>query len=583
MTPPPSGSGTEGSAAEDPRRSVRRHELSLPEGARRRLGAHYTPVELADRLVHLAFTHADLDVGDLPQLVCDPSCGAGSILVSLADELYARGATPAEVLGRHLIGCDIDPAAVEAARGSLRAWAVAAGEPDPPEPRIIEADALALPTDFPGVDVIVGNPPFASPLSADVARRRRLDTTTEVSGIRAAESARDGAYVDDSALHLRAAVRLVAPGGVVCLLQPQSLLASRDAASVRVAVSGMAVLEALWASGDDLFEEAAVRVCAPVLVRRREPVSPGVSEPVDSVVLWEDEPAMRVSFDATGSWAPLLAGAVGTPQVGIPGGSAPTEDAARVGDLARCTAGFRDEFYALASVAHESVTHESATSEPVVREVDGAGGVTSDDAYRLVTSGMIDPGMLRWGAGSWKLAGRRFSAPTADPGRLEDASPRVARWSAARAVPKVLIASQTKVLEAAIDSHGCCVPVTPVVSVEPTGECSPAALAAMLSAPSNSARLATGAAGTGRSSTAQRVGASAVAGLVVSADPGVWSAAEDLWETFEAAARLISTAGEWFAIGVELDRLLGLQVDERAVTWWVERLPSRLVRQEHLT
>lgn len=555
----------------------------MPEGVRRRLGAYYTPERLADRLVHLAFTHAGLDAWDLPRLVCDPSCGAGSILVSLAEELHARGAAPSEVLGRYLIGCDIDPAAAQAARRSLMAWAVAAGEPDPPEPRIIEADALALPTDFPEVDVVVGNPPFASPLSADVARRRKLGRTADAGVVKARESGCDGAYVDDSALHLRAAVEMVAPGGVVCLLQPQSLLASRDAAAVRVAVSEMAVLEALWASGQDVFEAAAVRVCAPVLVRRRQPVAESANKPVTCVVLWEQEPAMRVSFDPTGSWAALLAGAVGTPLVGVAGGRVPTGGMAMVGELARCTAGFRDEFYALASVAYESAIEECATPMPLGTQVDAASCTTNDDAYRLVTSGMIDPGTLRWGSGSWKLAGRKFSAPLADPGELTEHSPRVARWSTARAVPKVLVASQTKVLEAAIDPHGRCVPVTPVVSVEPTGECSVAALAAMLSAPSNSALLATGAAGTGLSSATLRVGASAVTGLVVSLDPEVWSAAEEIWETFETAARATSTPGQWFAIGVELERLLGREADERVITWWVERLPGRLVRGEHLT
>lgn len=595
MAPPTSGSDSQESAGGDPRRWVRLHEVSLTQGRRRRLGAHYTPVELADRLVNLAFTYADLDVGELPRLVCDPSCGAGSILVSVADELLSRGATPSEVLGLHLIGCDIDPGAAEAARRSLFAWAVAAGEPNPPEPRIIEADALAMPTDFADVDVIVGNPPFASPLSADVARRRKLSKSRGVGntlsaavaasreppdatgGIRARQSARDGAYVDDSALHLRAAVELVAPGGVVCLLQPQSLLASRDAAPVRLAVSELAVLRALWASGDDIFEDAAVRVCAPVLVRRRWPDTPGASGMVSSAVLWEDEPPLRVSFDGTGSWGPLLAGAVGTPQVVIPGGSVSADEVARVGDLAHCTAGFRDEFYALTSVARESDVHGSVPHGPGAGALDGAGDGTPDDAYMLVTSGMVDPGMLRWGTGSWRLAGMRFAAPVADPGLLEETSSRVARWSAARAVPKVLVASQTNVLEAAVDRRGRCVPVTPVVSVEPTGGCSPAALAAMLSAPSNSALLATGAAGTGRSSTALRVGASAVARLLVSADPDVWSAAEELWEAFESHARAASRVGEWFMIGVELDRLLGMQVDESTVTWWVERLPGRLV------
>ena len=54
-------------------------------------------------------------------------------------------------------------------------------------------------------------------------------------------------------------------------------------------------------------------------------------------------------------------------------------------------------------------------------------------------------------------------------------------------------------------------------------------------------------------------------------------AAEELWEAFESHARAASRVGGWFMIGVELDRLLGMQVDESTVTWWVERLPGRLV------
>lgn len=558
----------------------------MPEGNRRALGAHYTPAALADRLVDLALRASGLGAGELPQRVCDPSCGAGSILVSLAEELHARGASPAEVLERLLIGCDIDPAAVRAARESLLLWAASAGEADPPEPRVLEADALALPADFPEVDLVVGNPPFASPLSADVARRRKPgripDAGSVTSSARergaALSAAEHGAYVDDSALHLKAAVELVAPGGVVCLLQPQSLLASRDAASVRAAVSELAVIEALWASAQDLFEEASVRVCAPVLVRRREGMARRSGGPMESSVLWDDEAAVAVSFDPTGSWAPLLAGVMGTPRVGGAAGPSHGDDVVSVGDLARCTAGFRDEFYALASVAFDSSPGERAR-----RGQGGLPGVPRDDNYRLITAGMVDPGMLRWGTGSWKLAGERYVAPVADPGLLEETSPRVGRWSAARAVPKVLVASQTKVIEAAVDRTGCCVPVTPVVSVETSGDCSPAALAAMLSAPSNSALLATGAAGSGRGSGALRVGASAVAELRASGDPQRWLAAEWLWARFEAMARSCSTPEEWSMIGVELDALIGCDPDDRVVTWWVDRLPGRVVQREHLT
>lgn len=560
----------------------------MAEADRRRLGAYYTPADTAARLVGVAFRHAELGPGELPERVCDPSCGAGSILLAVADELLARGATPSEVIGQHLVGCDIDPVAAERARRSLHAWALEAGEADPPEPRIIEADALALPDGFPNVDMVVGNPPFASPLRADAAVRRaqRLSEPAPSSQL-STGSGPDGAYVDESALHLRAAVELVSPGGVVCLLQPQSLLGSRDAAGIRSAVAARAELVGLWASGQDLFEHATVRVCAPVLLRNRQPEPTGARTTQEVTVHWEDSPELRVLLEADGPWSLLLARAMGTPAlraVGHPGAAAsaagspgagssgprsPNGDVVRVGDLARCTAGFREEFYSLAAAAVES---QGSGPEP-----------DSGESHRLVTVGMIDPGVLRWGVGSWRLGGGRFTAPMASAQALAGVSARVGAWSTARAVPKVMVASQTKVLEAVVDRRGEYVPVTPVVSVEPSGDCSPVALAAMLSAPCNSARLATRAAGTGRNSTALRVGASAVVELAVSSDPHVWRSAELLWGSFEELARATASPGEWFDMGAELDRLLGVEPDAPAISWWVERLPRRLVATTHLT
>lgn len=532
---------------------------------RRELGAHYTPSTLADRLVRIAFSHSGLGSRELPRRVCDPSCGAGSILLSLADELVARGATPTEVITERLLGCDIDPSAVEAARSTLSAWAVAHGAVDAPEPRIVQADALALPPGFPEVDIVVGNPPFASPLRAEVNRRRGAN----------ASSTRARAYTDDAALHLAAALDIAAPGAVVCLLQPQSVLASRDAAPVRQAAEQDAELVALWASAADHFEEASVRVCAPVLRRRRAQRAPGgPGDPVvdragNVAVYWEDGPARLVDPPESASWSTLLARAAGTPRVLTApvghGGSAPSA----IGGLARCTAGFREEFYALASTAREAGCSRAERAD------------RADRQYHLVTSGMIDPGRLYWGAGSWRLAGEHYTAPIVDAADLQAVSARVARWSAARAVPKVMIASQTKVIEAAVDPLGTCVPVTPVVSVEPSAGCSAAALAAMLSAPSNSALLAETAAGTGLSTGALRVGASAVARLAISHDPARWIDAEALWVSFEQAARAVSTPAEWFELGASLDRLVGFEGREEIITWWVERLPRRIVAGVH--
>ncbi len=525
------------------------------------LSAHYTPEDLARRLVGMAFDRYDMVGAERPPRVCDPSCGAGSVLLAAADELVARGVSPSEVLRERLLGCDIDPAAVGAARWAMQQWARDVGEPSPPEPRIIEGDALNLPKGFPEVDLVVGNPPFASPLSSAVSRRPH----TNQGG---------GAYADEAVVHLGAAVNMVSPGGVVCLLQPQSVLGSRDAAGIRDEIERSARLEMLWASDADLFSEASVRVCAPVLVRHRgtEPESGShhlrqsgdrTDEPADgatATVQWNDDPVFEVECAPGEPWASLLAAGMGIPAVrGHPDPFGRTSLVV-VGDLARCTAGFRDEFYALAEAACESE-------------------LAPERSLRAVTVGMIDPAVLRWSDGSFRLAGNRFTAPRVDVARLADVSPRVARWARDRSVPKVLVASQTKVLEAVVDVEGDCVGVTPVVSVEPTGECPPAALAAMLSAPSNSARLATAAAGTGRNPSVLRVGARAVSGLIADRDPAVWQAAEHLWDRFESCSTSRAVPARWHELGMDLDTLIGGGHDEEVVSWWVDRLPRRIVGQ----
>ncbi|MGI9576732.1 MAG: hypothetical protein ACR2OH_00865, partial [Microthrixaceae bacterium] len=100
-----------------PRTLVDRHEAAIDPERRVRLGAHYTPADLATRLVRLGFTA----LGHVPRRVVDPSCGAGSILLAVADELLAAGVPVGEVPGR-LVGFDLDPQAIEAAHRAIAVW-----------------------------------------------------------------------------------------------------------------------------------------------------------------------------------------------------------------------------------------------------------------------------------------------------------------------------------------------------------------------------------------------------------------------------------------------------------------------------
>ena len=102
-------------------------------------------------------------------------------------------------------------------------------------------------------DAVVGNPPFLNQLERATVRRTPLPPALDA-------IARP--YTDTAWLFLVVARDLVRAGGRVVLVQPQSLVAARDAAPVRDIVGPS--LEGLWWC-DELLFDASVRVCAPVL------------------------------------------------------------------------------------------------------------------------------------------------------------------------------------------------------------------------------------------------------------------------------------------------------------------------------
>jgi hypothetical protein len=106
-----------------------------------------------------------------------------------------------------------------------------------------------------------------------------------------------------------------------------------------------------------------------------------------------------------------------------------------------------------------------------------------------------------------RFAGERYEAPRVDVDHLTRA---MQRWVQTRLVPKVLVASQTKVVEAVVDPVGEWLPGVPVVTVVPHRPEELWAVGAVLSSPVASAWIARRAAGTGRSGRVVRVSAAAL-------------------------------------------------------------------------
>jgi hypothetical protein len=362
--------------------------------------------------------------------VVDPTCGGGAFLLAGLDRLVELGVEPEEAIGR-VAGMDLDPTAVEVSRWAIQLWAgprlgwdrardLATAGLD-----VRLGDALA---DWPGSwregpSLIVGNPPFASPLKKGAvpaaAAHYRLDRADLL-----------GPYADLGAIHLLHAVDRAGPGSTVALVQPQSILSGRDTEPMRDHFDQAAPLRALWVAREKVFD-AGVRTCAPVL-------SVGGPRP-DAVGLHRGPTVDAAGSTPTRRWGAAAADALGAPRLEV------REDR-RLGELVTATAGFRDEHYGLVAACREAATRSSN------------GGPTG----RVVTVGSVDPLELAWGQRAFRFGGSMWTEPVVD---RADLPPKVQRWFDRLRRPKVLLATQAKVLEPVIDRTGDLVPATPLIAV----------------------------------------------------------------------------------------------------------------------
>lgn len=522
-------------------------------GRRKSQGSYFTPQRLVDHLLDETLEPV-LDEVDDPYAVrvLDPACGAGLFLVSAARRIARRGverhhldeATAYRRAVRCLAGVDVDAAAVELARRILTSGWAKEEEAEQAEERsghgtgthLVVGDALlgvdwrsVFPRVFErrgGFDVVVGNPPFLGQLSTLTARRREDAALLEAQA--------DGTlrpYTDLSAVFLQRSVGWSRLGGRIGLVQPQSLLAARDAAGVRRFLSDTCSLESLWASAEPVFE-ARVLTCAPVLRNG------GGQGPVrrhhgrDFRRLPDSE-----APDLSSEWSFLLAAGLGVPEVRLP------RSTGVLADLAACTADFRDQYYGLA---------------PYVREAaDCPAGAP------LVTSGLIEPAGCRWGRSPARYRKRRWDAPVVDLEALA-ADPGLARWAAARRVPKVLVGTQGRVIKAVADHAGEWLPSVPAITVTAPPEQVWHVLAVLLAPPVTAFAAATYA-GTALSMRAVKLSARQVARLPLPEQGRAW----------EDAAALLARAqdGDKGALEAAAQAMCeAYGADDATASWWRDRL-----------
>lgn len=526
-----------------------RYEQTL-SSLQRRQGAHFTPRDVASSITRRAIELWGSGGRRTVPTVCDPACGGGVFLVAAADELLALGADATEIVNELILGIDIDPGAVEASSAALEAWAAEHGACDV-RPRVVAGDALAVePGAFGRIDVVVGNPPFQSQLE-----RRTARTEAERRRLKERFGAAASGYVDIASLFALWAIQRVEPGGVVGLILPRSFLVARDALAIRRELLRSGEMPAVWLPGSKIFT-AHVDVCATFHRRHRGgDVSPGGTTTVvggRSATL-EHGRVERAELEEGETWSAVWALAQGVPGVRHRRARAVTP----LGSVATATAGFRDQYYGLLDHLRDE------------RPTNGA---------KVASTAMIDPAACRWTEVDVVIARRRRSRPWLDLDALLASNASLRRWVDAQLVPKVLVATQTRIIEAAADERAEFVPLTPVISVTPAaGGHSAAHLEAALLAPAASAWALRQFGGGGMSSSALKLAARQVLEIPLPSGADEWDEGVALISSLRAGLLDETRRDRWREIGTVLNGAWGLSTGAesgRLVDWWIDRLPA---------
>lgn len=488
-------------------------------------GAVYTPYPVAEKLVN----HTNLQAG---QSVCDPAMGAGVFLIAAAEKRFHLGQS-IESIAKQTAGADIDAVSVEVAKLSMQLWSWLRGTTGVSFDGLVCADPLINPPTnwVKSFDVIVGNPPFLSQLKSRTTRHKnRAQKLKQKYGKLATQ------YVDESALFLLASLDMVKKKGTICLIVPTSIFGAASARPIREHIDEVMPMTGLWVGGRDVFTDAKVDVLAPILSTEQKPL-------VHVYFQKSEMCPTEVKRENNGSWGAILADALGVPIL----------DAAIEKDLQReatVTADFRDAYYWLSERVEENgfQTHRKKIG-------------------KLATVGLVDPLTFNHGKKEVRFAKKKYSEPVvvAEHNPPNDFS----EWLKRRRVPKILVATQTKVIECVVDEIGDLIPSTPLIIIQPVNPNNIWHLASALSSPVGAAWAASEAAGTGLGANTVRLRASQLNLFPLPATSPEWDRAADLAQSIQTQGGSEKTFRDF---GLVINSAYGIE-DDDLLQWWINRLP----------
>lgn len=556
-------------------RSVAHQALLASLGVRTSQGSFYTPLEIAEQLVHLALAERIGRIKrpeDCPR-VLDPSCGTGNFLVvvalQLAEKLTQLGMSQSESLQyvvQHCIyGTDIDASAIEVCKqnllslcsrkltdfeigqhiavvDSLRLFLLGGGKAgqgslfDEPEKTWSDLFPDVFEHQDSGFDVVVGNPPFLNQLESETSLASDLATAL-IDRFGSALSK----LTNTASIFMLGSSEIVVEGGIITMIQPISFLATRESFEIRQLLLQRGALTHLWFGGGKIFD-AAVEVVGITLVigRKLGLTAISVGREFETCGLVESPKPNEQT------WSRPLARSRGVPQIDF-------KPKGVIGDFASATADFRDQYYGLVGAVRELATTEKR-----------------GDLMRLATVGLIDVADFMWGKRTTRFAKEKFERPVVDLSLL---SAPIRVWADSRSKPKIIVSNQTKVLEAFVDVSGEILPSVPLLTVD----CDLEQLwlvAAAISSPITSVIAAERHLGAGMSVDVIKLSAKDLLNLPAPSDFAAWDKGSKVFK------QLQDTEGEDQRMSLlsqfAMLMCLAYGVTDVAVsTWWLKRLPVR--------
>jgi len=239
---------------------------------------YLTPAEVIGFLVRLAAPKP----GDF---VVDPVCGSGGFLGRIALEWAAQG-TKMDQISRNLVGCDMDPLAVQATKTFLEL--LLPGRQG--KLKIYRKNSLSTIKDFDweedltgllepeSFDLVIGNPPAGDPFakpgrqgqpSSDSLPQEYQDLQSFFRNL-PPEFTFAQRYRRHEVAHLERFLSLAKPGGKVAIVLPEGVFANAQMRSLREYLTTETTVELVVSLPRGIFPFTPSKMCA-VLLRKEKP------------------------------------------------------------------------------------------------------------------------------------------------------------------------------------------------------------------------------------------------------------------------------------------------------------------------